>query len=230
MIKILSIGDCALEYLDRNYKILQERMIQQTETSLALGKRLIDTELDMGILNFLVKPLVKTFYEYWARDTRANTLKQMKITLDSGKQILLNGSTENNLNRIIEENFPKYLKSDQTSLQCSKKHENYERLKMVAKETFINYLKELKILLNIKEDVKDYGELCKVAFRNKQEAHDNLVRQLDFTEKGIKIIEEDPTILNLSVGRKIIVKALRKGFEQTKKEFIAALNDTYKEK
>lgn len=206
-------------------------MIQQMENSLELGKSLIDTELDMGILNFLIRPIVKAFYEYWAQnDARSGTLKQIKITLDSGKRLLLEGNSDENFNKILEENFPKYFKADQTSLQCNKKHKNYKRLKQVAKETFINYLKELKILLSVNEDVNDYGDLCRVAFRNQEEAKKNLMKQIHYTDEGIKIIEEDPSILNIAVGRNLIVKALRKGFEQTKKDFTEALNDTYNQK
>ena len=41
-------------------------MTQQMEQSLKLGRKLIDTELDTGILNFIVRPVVKAFYDYWA--------------------------------------------------------------------------------------------------------------------------------------------------------------------
>ena len=201
------------------------------ENSLKLGKKLIDTELDMGILNFFIRPLVKAFYDYWAQnDARSGTLKQIKITLDSGKELILKGNSDENFHKIVEENFPKYFKADQTSLQCNKKHKNYERLKQVTKETFINYLKELRILLNIEEEVTDYGDLCRVAFKNKGDAKENLMKQIDYTEKGIRIIEEDPSILNIAVGKNLIIKALRKGFEQTKKDFIEALEDTYDHK
>ncbi len=54
-----------------------------------------------------------------------------------------------------------------------------------------------------------------------------MLKQLKLTEKGIKIIEEDPSILSLPTGKKIIIKALRKGFEVTKNEFIEAIDDTY---
>lgn len=220
-----------MNYLERNYRIVQERMVQQMENSLKLGKKLIDTELDMGILNFFIRPLVKAFYDYWAQnDARSGTLKQIKITLDSGKELILKGNSDENFHKIVEENFPKYFKADQTSLQCNKKHKNYERLKQVTKETFINYLKELRILLNIEEEVTDYGDLCRVAFKNKGDAKENLMKQIDYTEKGIRIIEEDPSILNIAVGKNLIIKALRKGFEQTKKDFIEALEDTYDHK
>jgi len=197
------------------------------ENSLLLGKKLIDEELDTGILNFIIRPIVKSFYDFWANDAKSGTLKQIKITLDSGKSLLINGTLEHIPNKIIEENFPKYLKADQTSRQVIKGHKNYERLKQVVKETFTSYLKNLTKLLEVKDNVDDYGDLCRTAFKTKEIAEENLMKQLDYTEQGIEIIEEDPSILKVPVGRKIIVKALRNGFEKTKKEFIEALNDTY---
>ena len=203
-------------------------MIQQMEQSLKLGRKLIDTELDTGILNFIVRPIVKAFYDYWAQhDARKGTLKQIDITLDAGKQLLLNGSSEESFNRIVEEFFPKFLKGDQVTYQCSKKHRNYEKLKENSRETFINYLREVKTFLSVEEHVNDYTDLAKGAFKSKEIATKNLKKQLEFTERGISIIEEDPSILSLPTGKKIIVKSLRKGFEESKKDFFKGINETY---
>ncbi|MFW9818751.1 MAG: hypothetical protein ACFFE5_03995, partial [Candidatus Thorarchaeota archaeon] len=118
-----------MDYLERNYHIVKERMIEQMEKSLELGRTLIDTELDTGILHFIVKPLIKTFYDYWAKnEAKSGTLKQIEVTLNSGKQLVLNGKIEDRFDKILEENFPKYLEADQTSQQCSKSHKNYEKL------------------------------------------------------------------------------------------------------
>ncbi|GAF70321.1 unnamed protein product, partial [marine sediment metagenome] len=68
------------------------------------------------------------------------------------------------------------------------------------------------------------------AFKSKEVAEQNLMKQLNFTDRGIKIVEKDLTILKIPLGKKIIVKALRKGFEQTRSEFINALNDTFDQK
>ncbi len=201
------------------------------ENSFELGRKLIDTELDTGLLNFIIKPIVKTFYDYWSKnDARYGTLKQIKITLDSGKQLLLEGKTEEIIKKLIEKNFPIYLANDQTNSQCSKSHKNYERLKQVAKKTFINYLKEVVRLLEVEDEVDNYGDLCRVAFPSKEIAEQNLMKQLDYTDKGIRIVEEDLGILKVPIGRKIIVKALRRGFESTKEDFMESLNDTYDKK
>jgi len=206
-------------------------MIQQMENSIALGRKLIDTELDVGIFNFLIKPIVRAFYDYWgSHDVKSGTLKQIELTLNSGKELLQIGNTQTNFDTIINKNLQSYLDADQTTRQCNKDHKNYERITTVAKETFINYLKEVVLLLNVKEDVVDYGDLCRIAYKSKELARKNLFNQLNFTERGIRIVEEDPSILKVPVGRKIILKALRRGFEITKKEFIKGLNDTYDEK
>jgi len=203
-------------------------MIQQMEQSLKLGRKLIDTELDTGILNFIVRPIVKAFYDYWAQhDARKGTLKQIDITLDAGKQLLLNGNSEESFNRIIEEFFPKFLKGDQVTYQCSKKHRNYEKLKENSRETFINYLREVKTFLSVEEHVNDYTDLAKGAFKSKEIATKNLKKQLEFTERGISIIEEDPSILSIPVAKMVIVKSLRKGFEESKKDFFKGIDETY---
>ena len=203
-------------------------MIQQMEQSLEFGRKLIDTELDAGILNFIIRPVVKAFYDYWAmHDARKGTLKQIDLTLEAGKQLLLNGNSEESFNNVVEDYFPKYLKGDQVTYQCSKHHKNYNKLKENTKETFINYLKEIRTFLGVEEDVNDYSELARFAFKSKELATKNLMKQLEFTDKSIRIIEEDPTILSLPAGKKIIIRALRKGFEETKKEFLEAIDETY---
>lgn len=220
-----------MDYLERNFHLIKDRMIQQMEESIIKGRKLIDSELDTGILNLIVKPLVKLFYDNWAKnDVRDNTLKQINLTLDAGLKLLKIGISTDNFTKILEESLPKYIQADQTSLQCIKHHKNYGKIIEVARETFTNYLKEVVKLLDIKEDVDDYGDLCRAAFKSKEEAEENLMQQLNFTERGIKIVEEDPSILKIPVGRRIIVKTLRKGFLQTKKEFIKSLNETYNQK
>ncbi len=220
-----------MDYIERNYRLVQQRMIEQMENSIALGRKLIDTELDTGLLNFIFKPIIKTFYDYWAQnDARDGTLRQIKVTLESGKKLLLNDNSNEIFNEVVNKYFPIYFKNDQSYRVGNNRHKNFERLKQVAKETFINYLKEVVKLLDVRENVENYGDLCRIAFKSKEIADRNLMKQLNFTEEGIKIVEEDPSILKLPVGRKIIVKALRKGFEMTKEEFIKGLNDTYNNK
>lgn len=218
----------AMDYIERNYYLVQKRMIEQMEESLKLGRKLIDTELDAGWFNFVVKPILKAFYDYWTQnEAKVGTLKQIEIALESGKELLLNGNSEEGLQRIVKNNFPKFLKYDQTTYQCDKNHKNYPLLEEITKKTFINYVKKVVAFLKVEGDVNNYGDLCRSAFKNKDFAKNTLMKQLEYTDKSISLIEKDPSILSVPVGKRIIIKTLRKGFEETKKEFIKAINETY---
>ncbi|MHA1805171.1 MAG: hypothetical protein ACTSU4_11705 [Promethearchaeota archaeon] len=216
--------DCIEENcVERNARLIEERMIEQMEQSLAIGRKLIDSELNAGIFDFIVKPIVKTFYDYWSEnDAREGTLEQIKVTLECGKLLLRNGLSEENFNSVIEEYFPKYLAGDQTSRQCKKNHKNYKKLKEITKKTFISQVKEVIPLLKVdqKEGVESYDDLCRIALKTKENAHEKLSQQFEFTEEAIQIVERDMSILKIPTGKKIICKSLRKGFEHTKKELM----------
>ena len=48
-------GVSNVDHIDRNYRLIQQTMIKQMERSFAIGRELIDSELDAGLLNFVVK-------------------------------------------------------------------------------------------------------------------------------------------------------------------------------
>lgn len=194
--------------------------------SLGFGKSLIDSELDAGVLNFIVKPVVKSFYKYWSdKDATIGTLEQIRVTLDSAKEFLLNGDdSKEQLDKIINRNFPIYLENDQTDRQCKKDHKNYPELKKITKNCFITQVDESILFLKVKEDVHDYSELSRATFHTKEKAYDALKRQLDYNEAGIAIVEKDDSILKVPTGKNIILTVLRKGFELTKKKLIEELD------
>ncbi|MHA1149593.1 MAG: hypothetical protein ACTSR8_15265 [Promethearchaeota archaeon] len=218
-----------MDHIERNYKLIEQSMINQMERSFEIGRKLIDSELDAGLLNFIVKPTVKMFYSYWTdKDARIGTLKQIRVALDCGKNLILNGHSEEVIKQEIERTFPDYLEGDQTYRQCKKNHKNFKKLVEITKECYISQVKETLLLLRVDdENIASYDDLCRAVFKTRDEAYKSLMRQLDYNEAGIKIVEQDPSILKLLTGRNIIVKALRKGFEITKKELIESLNQTF---
>jgi len=218
-----------MDYIERNYKILEKRMIEQMETSLNYGMSLIDSELDTGALNFVVKPIVKSFYKYWSdNDARKGTLEQIKVTLDSAKELVKNGdSSKEQIEKVINRNFPIYLENDQTDIQCRKNHQNHKKLKVVTKKCFITQVEESILFLNIKDNVNNYNELSRAAFKSKEKAYQALKRQLDYNEEGIAIVEQDDSILKVPLGKNIILKVLRAGFELTKKNLIEDLDEIF---
>jgi hypothetical protein len=218
-----------VDIIERNYKILEKRMIEQMDISLNFGKSLIDTELDIGALNIIVKPIVKSFYKSWSdKDAKVGTLEQIRVTLDTAKELITNGDgSKEQFDRIINRNFPIYLENDQTDRQCKKNHRNYTKLKEVTKKCFITQVEESVLFLKVDEDIKNYSELSRATFKTKEKAYQALKRQIDYNEQGISIVESDDSILNVPVGKKIILTVLRKGFELTKKQLIEELDDIY---
>ncbi len=218
-----------MDVIERNYRILEKRMIEQMDISLNFGKSLIDSELDTGVLNVLVKPIVKAFYKYWSdKDAKVGTLEQIRVTLDAAKQLVTNGDgSKEQFDIIIARKFPLYLENDQTDKQCKKNHHNYKELTEITKKCFITQVEESILFLKVDEDIQDYSELSRATFKTKEEAYQALKRQLDYNEQGISIVESDDAILSVPVGKKIILTVLRKGFELTKNQLIEELDDIY---
>lgn len=216
-----------MNHIDRNYQILKEKMVDQMEYTFEYGRELIDRELDAGIFDVIVKPIVKSFYTNWVdNEARKGTMKQITVTLDVAKELVKNGSEEK-FDELIEKNFQDYLEGDQTYMQCDQSHENFDQLRDITKECFVSQVKGAVRFLKIDDEVMDYDDLTKTTFDTKDEAYDALSTQLDYNDQGIKIVEEDPSILNIPTGKKTIIRILRKGFEETKDRLLERLNRVY---
>ena len=222
-----------MDYIERNYRILELKMIDQMEEALGYGKDLINKELDAGFLNFLIRPVIQSFYNYWCdNDVRVGTIQQIKVTLDCAKLLLNNNEKGEKregekFENLIEQNYPNYLKGDQTFRQCKKNHKNFEKLKKNAKEAFQTQVQEAILFLGVTDDSNTYDDLVKSVFKTKEKALFSLTRQLNFNDVGIKVVEQDSTILKMPTGRNIIVKVLRKGFEKTKEDLIKRLDHIF---
>ena len=219
-----------MDDVERNYRILEKRMIDQMDISLNYGRNLIDSELDIGTLNFIVRPIVKSFYKHWSdKDARVGTLEQIKLALNSAKILVTNGElSEDQFDKIIKKNFPKYLENDQTDRQCKKNHRNYNTLKEVSKKCFVTQVEGSILFLKVTEDIKDYADLSRAAFKTKEKAYQALIRQLDYNEEGISVVEKDSTIMKVpKIAKKIILNILRKGFELTKTQLINELDEIF---
>ena len=222
-----------MDYIERNYRILEQKMIDQMEEALGYGKDLINKELDAGFLNFLIRPVIQSFYNYWCdNDVRVGTIQQIKVTLDCAKLLLNNNEKGEKregekFENLIEQNYPNYLKGDQTFRQCKKNHKNFEKLKKNAKEAFQTQVQEAILFLGVTDDSNTYDNLVKSVFKTKEKALFSLTRQLNFNDMGIKVVEQDSTILKMPTGRNIIVKVLRKGFEKTKQDLISRLENIF---
>ena len=95
------------------------------------------------------------------------------------------------------------------------------------KEVFISQIKETMIMLQVNEEVDDYNSLTRAAFNTKDEAYRTLITQLDSYDECLRIMERDLSILTFPMGRKRIFGVLKKGSEESNKDFIRNLDVIY---
>ncbi len=88
-------------------------------------------------------------------------------------------------------------------------------------------MEETVLFLNVKDDLEGYAALSRATFKTKEKAYQALKRQLDYNEEGIAIVEKDDSILKVPLGKNIILKVLRLGFEMTKEYLIEELDDIF---
>ena len=216
-----------MEHVERNINLFKKQLIETIDNRIAFGKKLIKAELKSSPFDLLLKPIVDTFYEFYSKDARKGIINQIEIIIKCGKLFLENEENQEVFNSEVENMFPTYLKGDQLSGMCKKSHENYPRLKTILKEVFISQIKESMILFKVKEEVDDYNSLIRVAFKTREEAYRTLIKQLNSYDECLRIMEKDLSILTFPAGRRRIFNVLKRGSEESNRDFIRNLDMIY---
>ena len=217
--------------IDRNLAIVRKNLIRQMKLSLKVGNDLIDEE--MNGLSIIFRPTVKIFYNALVKkDLEAGTINTIDLNLQTTKKMLLNNVKleSEEFYKELDAIFPTYLKEDQTYRQCKREHPNFPILKENLKNTFKYQMIPLYKLLSVeKQGISNYDDLCKEAFPTKEECKNILLAQLDSMRKGLKVIQEDLSILDIMTARETIFRVLKKGFDRKAKDFIDEIDNIYKE-
>ena len=216
-----------MDHIERNINLFKKQLIETIDNRLAFGKKLIEEELKTGPFDIFIKPMVNTFYEFYSKDARRGIIKQIEIIIQCGKRFITKEEPEEEFYAEVEKLFPEYLKGDQLSGMCKKNHENYPKLKTVLKEVFISQIKETVILFKVKEDVNDYNGLIRATFKTKEEAYKTLITQLDSYDECLRIMKKDLSILTFPTGRRRIFTVLKRGSEESNRDFIENLDEIY---
>ena len=207
------------ELFKRNENLIKNRLELQVELGLDKGKACIDKELN-GLFNILIKPVVKTFYEQVVRKTMAEgSRKQIEVTLAAAVEVVTNQKT---IEAVVEKYFEKYISGDQTSRQLKKRHKNFSWVMENTKKIFKAQIEPLTELLRCEyehnlsgEKITTYDDLAVATFKDREIARKALTNSLHLMNDGLKKIEQDPSILDIPVGRNILLKVLRSGFQET---------------
>ncbi|HME53173.1 MAG TPA: hypothetical protein VKM55_13205 [Candidatus Lokiarchaeia archaeon] len=211
----------------RNIRLVRDRMIQQLETSLKKGANYIDQEL-AGPHNVLIRPIVKGFYDTFARpDIKKGSQGNLDLCIEAAKEAVLDPGKK--FEAIIEKFFPQYLKNDQTAKYCNKFHKSYKWFIENTKNTFKAQVKSLVTVLQCDDpEVSSYNDLMIACYQDPEVARQVLSEQIKYMEMGIQRIEADPSILNIAVGRDLILRVLKRGMKDTREELLADVDVIFK--
>jgi hypothetical protein len=215
--------------LDRNVSLVRKRMLEQLEASLHKGGVYINSELE-GSSNILIRPIVRTFYDVSVKPIlRDGSRGNLDLVIEIAKEIILDPSKD--LDALIEKNFHRYLKNDETARFSKKKHRNYPWFVENMKQTFVAQAKQMIQALSCEDpDAKTYDELMISVFQNAENARAALAEQLDCMEKGIEKLQSDPTIMDVPVGRDLITRVLIRGVKDTRAELMSDLDEVFKDR
>ena len=211
----------------QNIRLFKDQLINTIKKRIAIGNKLIDDELKSNPFDIIVKPIVHAFYDFYSKDARIGISKQIDIIIGCGAKLINREDNEKIFYDNVEKMFPEYLKGDQLSGMCKKNHKNYPQLKSLLKKVFIHQIKEALILFKVKQEVENYNSLIRAAFKTKEEARKHLITQLDLYDECLRIIERDLSILTFPTARKRIFNVLKKGSEESNKDFISNLDEIY---
>ena len=155
-----------MEHIERNTELLGKRMMRIMRMSMDFGREIINQEVDVGLLNVIVKPIVKTFYNYWSNtEIYKGTVKQIRAVVDSAKDLIKKDNLEESFEKTIEKYFPIFFDGDSTSKRCKEDHRNFRKLKEILYENFIDKVRETILFLKVKKaDVESYEDLTKDPF------------------------------------------------------------------
>lgn len=212
-----------LMLVERNYRLIEERMKIQADISLRFGEQLIDEEFKGGLTSILVRPTVKLFYSFYAKkNLKEAAVKQLYVVLHTAKDLLLAGKTPNEpeFQELIDQNAREYIKNDSTVIYCRRSHSNFRSLIQNVKDGFAFQVKNTWVLLGIDGEVTTYTELCRKAYKTREVAQQTISEQMDFIGRGISIVESDQNILDVPVAKSLIMRVLRNGYEQTREQFM----------
>ncbi|QEE15568.2 hypothetical protein DSAG12_01394 [Promethearchaeum syntrophicum] len=219
----------SLETISRNSDLVKEHLLRQMRESLAVGKRLIGEELTG--LTLVLKPIVLSMYSNLVqKDLEKGTIKTINQLLNLSKSMIVDGielKSEQFYKRLTD-NFPIYLKNDQTGRLCKRNHMNFKRLEDNLRKTFEAQICSIIPLLKIdNKEIQNYYQLCRSAFETVEECKSILKKQTDAMYNAQQIIKKDLSILDIPTARSIIFKILRKGFDIQVRNFDKAIERIY---
>jgi len=216
--------------VESNYHLIEERILNQVDTSLSFVEQMLDEEFKGGLSSVIIRPAVKLFYSYYAKkNLKEAYIKQLYVVLDTAKNLLLADKKPDDpdFQELALQNVRDYIKNESTVLYCKKKHPNFHSLIENAKEGFLFRVKDIWVLLGMDGDINEFMELSRKAYKTRDVQRETMIRQMDIFGRGISIVESDQSILDVPVAKSLVIRVLRNMYEQTRAQFLRDIDSDF---
>ena len=223
---MINVGDSSMHNgpnnsLEENAHIVKEELIREMDRGLDYIQKLINNMYG-GVAGWFLNPIARLIYHIMARkDIREKCIAQIDIVLDCAMKY-----DGHNLDQLVEENFEDYIYNDQSFHHCKKNHKVYPIIEGLMKDLFKSRIEPAHRLLTSKGSC--YEELTQNAFSKKQDALDNLQRELEFSYKVLGVIKKNKNVMKIpSFVRNKIIHIMELGQKYAKERLTERIDEIY---
>ena len=128
-----------------------------------------------------------------APEIRKNVYKQIDLIIDNAMKL----DSGCDINALLDGNFNNYTKYDITVSYLRKNHKKYDEIKKIVAEIYKHRINMAQQLINAYKfgDFKNYGDLVKISFINREDAEKALDDEIDLSNKVLDIVKKNPEII-----------------------------------
>ena len=220
---MIKVGDPPMhdDTLGEHAQIIKEDLVSEMDTGLDYIQVCIG-KMYGGITGWIFNPIAKLIYNILARkDIRDKAINQIDIVLECAMKY--DGT---NLDTLVEEHIEDYMLNDQAFHRCKKNHKSYPVIEGIMRELFKSRIKPAYRLLTSSGNC--YEELTQNAFAKKQDALDNLQRELEFSYEVLGVVKENKKVMKFpSFVRNGIIRIMELGQKYAKERLTARIEEIY---
>ena len=219
--------------IEHNIKIMKNAWVQEIIDGLEfieknMGEIVIESILKSvklsKVADTMSAPMLKQIYNYFLRDLRDETIKQLDVFIEASK--LYDG---NNLDELVEQYRKKYLKHDITAQNLKKKHKNYSEIIDYQIKTFKHRIIETSMMMKV-DGANTYEEIIKKTYPDYKTARKEMLKQISFTQKAINLIIKDMSILKIpEMLKRPVIDVLKMGYKHTLDYLLDTCKELYSE-
>jgi len=198
-------------------KIIRDRFLMEMDLGFRHMEKYIRRKYFGGLL-----VLFMAIFSTYSRHIKKLSVTQIKLIFDT-------------LDREVDgELVRKFSETDLAYIYLKKRHPNFPKIQEIIKESLIASRKPIKKLVSVGVRMSakhqlTYDGIARAAYPEASDARKVLEERIEKGKEIYEIIKRDPSILNVPVGRYMILDVLRETLAYSKNRTLENLMETYGE-